>query len=367
MRSLSALDYYCIIKELQLLTNARLDKIYHPSKKELLLQFYVSSKGKEILKIVAGKALYLTTAKPTATEPDSFCIFLRKNLMNARLKKIEQLGFERIIKFSFAKEKELNLIIELFDKGNIILVDNKNKIINCLEQQKWKDREIKKDLVYSYPKKDYNFLELKIKDLKALLKKSDLDLVRTLATQLGLGGLYSEETCLLANVDKTRIANQLTEKDINAIFDSLLSLKNKAIDPRIVCKNNEILDIIPFDLKLHKDLKQEKFKTFNSALNGYFIKQEISPEEKARSRAIQKQLVIIEKQKERISQLEKEIDENQAKAELIYSKYSLIKEILEQINTARKKYSWQEIKEKLKGHKIITEINAKEKKITIEI
>ena len=55
------------------------------------------------------------------------------------------------------------------------------------------------------------------------------------------------------------------------------------------------------------------------------------------------------------------------KGELIYHKYNLIKEVLDEINKASKKYSWKEIKEKLKEHKIIKEVNEKERKIIIEL
>ena len=51
----------------------------------------------------------------------------------------------------------------------------------------------------------------------------------------------------------------------------------------------------------------------------------------------------------------------------MYNKYQLIEGVLSQINFARKKHSWKEIKDKLKGHKVVKEINEKEGKIVIEI
>jgi len=76
---------------------------------------------------------------------------------------------------------------------------------------------------------------------------------------------------------------------------------------------------------------------------------------------------IIAEQRQKIKGLEDAEKENKRKAEIIYEKYSLIKEVIEQIKQARKRYSWQEIKEKLKGHKLIKEINEKEKKIILEL
>jgi len=40
---------------------------------------------------------------------------------------------------------------------------------------------------------------------------------------------------------------------------------------------------------------------------------------------------------------------------------------MDELNKISLKHSWKEIKEKLKGHKVIKEINEKEKKIIIEV
>ena len=45
----------------------------------------------------------------------------------------------------------------------------------------------------------------------------------------------------------------------------------------------------------------------------------------------------------------------------------MIKEILDEIGKASKKYSWKEIKEKLKGHKTVKEINEKDRKVVVDI
>ncbi len=52
---------------------------------------------------------------------------------------------------------------------------------------------------------------------------------------------------------------------------------------------------------------------------------------------------------------------------MIYQNYNLIKEIIEEINKATKKYTWKEIKERLKGHKIVKEINPKDKTVVLEL
>lgn len=72
-------------------------------------------------------------------------------------------------------------------------------------------------------------------------------------------------------------------------------------------------------------------------------------------------------QRENIEKLEKEISENNEKADFIYSNYQEILSIISGLNEARKKYSWNEIKEKLKDNKKIKSINEKDSKVILDL
>ncbi len=47
-KNLAALELSYVVKELDVLIDAKLDKIYHPDKKTLLLQFHITGYGKKI-------------------------------------------------------------------------------------------------------------------------------------------------------------------------------------------------------------------------------------------------------------------------------------------------------------------------------
>ena len=68
-----------------------------------------------------------------------------------------------------------------------------------------------------------------------------------------------------------------------------------------------------------------------------------------------------------LNELKVKETENRKKGEIIYNNYQMIKDILDEINKASKKYSWKEIKEKLKGHKVVKDVDVKEKKVVIEV
>jgi len=359
-KELSSLDLYYLVKEFSILKNAKVNKVYH-YRNELLLDLHVPSKGKFLLKVVLPSLIFITKQKKEYLAPSGFCMFLRKDLVNARLRNIQQIESERILDLEFEKEKKYHLIIELFSKGNIILCRSDYKILGALTVQKWSNREIKKGNKYIYPERRYNLFKIKEKELKDLIENSKMDsVVKILAVDLGIGGVYAEELCLLARTDKKK--KKPDDKEIKKIFSELKKLRNKKLNPGIYDNN----DIVPFELEQFKELKFKKYKTFNEAIEEKYGKEEdiVSTRHDFK---IDKILRILEEQKDKIGELEKEAEENTRKGELVYEKYQLIDSITKELREIRKKHSWKEIKEKLKGHKLIKEINEKENKVAINI
>jgi len=368
-KQLSSLEIYHLVKEFKILMNGRIDKIFQVGKKEFYIQFHVSNIGKRLLKIT-DKLIYLTDKKPIMEEPPGFCMFLRKNLDNSRLREINQKEPERIIEFSLdAKEGTKKLVIELFGGGNLLVLDEGNVILSAAHYEKYRDRHILAKLEYIYPKMQYNIFDLKLKDLTELVKKTKKEnVVKCLAVDLGLGGIYSEEICLLSDINKNKEPQKLNGREITTILKSIESVINKKINPIIYYKNNEAVDVTPSELEFYKDLEKKKFKTFNEALDYYFSK-EVKIEKKPTKNDLEIEKIrrIIEEQTSTIGSLKKSGKKNTEKGESIYNNYKLIEEILAEINKASKKYSWKEIKDKLKGHKVIKDIDLKEKKVVVNV
>ena len=369
-KQISSLELSYIVKELQVLVNSRIDKIYHSSDKEFYLQFYIPSKGKKILKIIAGKFLYFAGAKEETQQPSGFCMFLRKHLTNARVKEIEQIKPERIVKFIFEKAGKKNiLIIEFITKGIMVLCDESYTILNALEFVDFSNRSIKPKVKYEHPRMEYNLFKIKKENLEELFKKTKKEsVVKALAVNLGLGGIYSEEICLLSKISKSKEPKKLAKKEIESILDSIKSITNKKLNPVIYYKNDEAADVVPFELQYYKDLEKKEYKNFNEALDYYYSK-EFKEEKKPtkHDKEIEKIKRIIQEQETTIEKFKKSEKQNREKGELIYNNFQLIEEILREINKAAKKYPWKEIKEKLKGHKLIKDIDIVEKRLVVDL
>jgi len=355
LNEISALEIMYIIKEIKPLEKGKIDKIYQPENDELILQIHASGEGKKLIKIVCGKYLCLTSSKSSSEQPKSFCMLLRKYLENAKIKEIKQIGFERIVQISIEnKEGIIDLFFEFFDKGNMILVKD-GVIIAPLQQQIWKERTIKPKEVYKYPKKDVDITVAGEKDIGRILENSKQEkIVKTLATEFGLGGVYAEEVCLIAGIDKNEKPN---EKVSGKITDALKEILNKKIEARVYYKDGIIKNITPFGLIQYEDLKKEEFSSFSEAID---IKIKESKQKKTSyDKEIQKFESIIQQQEQQIANMERNAQENAKKGEKIYENYQLIEEVIKQTKEAKKKHSLKELKEKIKGNKLIKSITEK--------
>ncbi len=374
---LSSLDLHFLLKEFDYLIGAKIEQIYQIGREELILQLHVPSKGKQIIRIILGKMIYLASSKGEMPEkPHGFCLHLRKKLKNSRLRSIHQLGFERVIEYIFeTKEGKFRFIIELFSKGNIILCNEEGKILSVLERQEWKGRSLKPGQQYVGPKKDYDFLELTKDQLDSMLNSSDREsLVKSLAIELSLGGTYAEEVCILAGVNKNLKPNQLSDKEVDSIFSAAQSIKDKEISPAILYKTDDktdVKDIVPFPLEFYKALQSVPQETFNTALDSVLtVKSEAKAIESAAvfaDKKLGKVAEMIRQQEQRIEGLERSEKDNQRKGEVIYENYPLIEQAIIAVKELKNTMSWKEISEHFKGHKIIKSVDTTTGELTLEL
>ena len=131
-----------VASELNLLTGARIDKIFQPNNNTVILGFYLD-KINYALNISTNPQNYRVNLTTKAwinpkTAPN-FCMVLRKHLLGLRIKNIITNSLERIITIEFEGFDDIDdiiskkLIIELMGKHcNIILLDDQNIIIDSL-------------------------------------------------------------------------------------------------------------------------------------------------------------------------------------------------------------------------------------------
>ena len=157
-----------VAKELDgALAGARVEKVYQPSKEEILLFCRV---GRETRKLIvssspaSARVCFTDTAGENPAAPPMFCMLLRKHLAGAQIEGVETVGFERAIKITFACRDELGfdcrryLIAEIMGKySNIIFAgddDGKMKILGVtkpVDMTTSRVRQLLPGMIYQSP------------------------------------------------------------------------------------------------------------------------------------------------------------------------------------------------------------------------
>ena len=365
MKSMSNVDIYTISDELNnLLSGARVDKSFQPTKDIVVMRFHVPGTGRIDLVMQCGSRIH-TSQYPleNPTNPPTFPMLLRKRIKGAHVESIKQHNFDRVVEIRVKKDKYYTIIVELFDKGNIILLDDENNIILPLKRTQLSSRDISSKKEYVFPEeRGINPINTNEEELKELFKNSDSDVVRTLAMN-GLGSLYAEEIIERANekveVDKNTPTAELSDEQTIEIYNALKelfdSLKNGLIKPQIAKKDSKE-DVIPLDLVKYEDFEKTYYSNFNEACDEFYSKKVNTNIKDIKEAAWNKKVNKFEKrlrlQQETLDNFTKTIEDSQHKGEVIYSNYPPIENIINVVNSARgKDYSFKEIGKILKKAK----------------
>lgn len=362
MKTMSNVDIYTITDELNdILENARVDKSFQPMNDTVVIRFHVPGTGRVDLVMQCGVRMH-TSQYPleNPTQPPTFPMLLRKRIKGANVVSVKQHAFDRVVEIKVKKDQHYTIIVELFDKGNIILLDEEDNIILPLKRKQWSNRDISSKKKYVFPEeRGINPVEVTFEELKEMFQKSDSDVVRTLARN-GLGSLYAEEIILRAeNIDKNQAANTLTDEEIEKLYSGIESiftdLKNDNFKPQIVkCEKKE--DVVPLNLNQYKDCEKQYFKSFNEACDEFYSKKINSSIKDVKESAWNKKVGKYEKrlklQEETVEDFENTIETCQQKGEVIYSNYGAVENIINVVNSARSNdYSFKEIAKTLKKAK----------------
>ncbi|XP_018801731.1 PREDICTED: nuclear export mediator factor NEMF homolog [Bactrocera latifrons] len=144
-------DIVCGVTELQNLVGQRVNQIYDIDNKTYLIRFQ-GGESKTVLLIESGIRFHTTAFEwPKNVAPSGFSMKLRKHLKNKRLEKLEQLGMDRIIDLQFGTgEAAYHVIVELYDRGNIILTDHELTILYILRPH-YEGEEVRFAVREKYP------------------------------------------------------------------------------------------------------------------------------------------------------------------------------------------------------------------------
>ena len=212
---------------------------------------------------------------------------------------------------------------------------------------------------YVFPTIKTNWKELTEKELGDIFRQSEKkNLAVSLAMEIGLGGLYAEEICKLAGIDKNLMPQAVDKKNIALIIKTIKVVQNSLVHPQGFIYEEEIT---PFPLAGLKE--KQRTKTYNEAVNTLNPFVVVSPYDQKIKEAER----IMAQQQEAIQKQEELIELNSKKGELIYERYQPLHKLLEIVKELKKIKEWAEIASELKKEKKIKSVDLKNKKVIIEL
>ncbi|MDD4353095.1 MAG: ribosome rescue protein RqcH [Candidatus Nanoarchaeia archaeon] len=351
----SCFDIKVIVNELSVLVNSRIEKFYNTSEGELLIKGYSAVKGKYTLRALRGECIHLSEFKrEVADTPSGFTMLMRKYMNNSMILEIFQPFFERIVIIKIKRgEEEFNVIIELFNKGNIIICDKTLKIIGCLKTIKLGDKILKNGDAYDFSKPVFLESFLDKLEFKRIIKSSNLEsIVKTIAIQLGVGGRYAEEVCFNAGIEYSKEPGMMENEEIEKLFKSFsstyMNVKHyKNIAPCVYLKDNEVINFSPFDFNSVMDSEKKVFESFNQACDFYYSNAQMGVNKDENRGVFDSRIIQLKKrltqQEEYLTELENESAKLLGIGKLIFENNVVINNILSKIKNAKNSRTWEEI------------------------
>ena len=277
----------------EVLIGAKIDKIYQPSREELILALrWNGGSGKVLFSSSASapRVHFTEAAIDNPKAPPMFCMLMRKHLTGAKLVSIEQFGLERLLHFSFSTYNELGdpvilkLAVEIMGRhSNIILIGDDGRIIDSIKRvtaDMSSVRQVMPGMTYVFPPQQNKLdtLDLDEEELsKRLTTGRDLPLSKALMEHLdGVSPIVCREISeqVTGNQDKTahELSKEERKKLIAAISDISENVKNGSVLPYMVLDENGVpVDFTFLNVRQYGSTMTVKpFDSFSKMLDTYY-------------------------------------------------------------------------------------------------
>lgn len=286
------------------LLGGRIDKIYQPQKDEIIIS--IRSIGSNFKLLLSANPshprIQLTSvSKDNPMTPPMFCMVLRKHVAGSKITNIYQPDFERVVVLEMDSLNEMGdmttkrLIIEIMGKhSNIILVDEKNKILDSIKHVTHETssvREVLPGKEYSVPPSQGKLNPEQLNEsefLQVFSEKSSLKLQNIIyQSYTGISPVIASEICHRAGLDASIHGEELDIDGRYILFKAFISVMDsvKTINfaPEIIyeSKSGRILDFSPVEMTQYSSFKKVPYPSISELMedfysqrdNAYHIKQ----------------------------------------------------------------------------------------------
>lgn len=335
---LTALDVLAVARELDArLKGAFVEKVHQLGPDDVLLKVNVKGQpGKSNLLLLGGQRAHVTAHEvEVPASPTPFAAGMRKRVSNAVIEAVEQVGFDRMLRFRLGKgPASFEILVELLPDGAVALLEG--GVIELVAKPKvFKGRRVTPKVAYVAPSPN---ADPRAMDAAALAKAAGGGAVsRALARGAGLGPGLADEVLLRAGVDAKREAGALTGAEWAAVQGALHDIVREASEeasPRALLSGETMTEFSPVPLSRWAGAPTRPFGSMSELFDAYFGPYRPAgraPKEGAPS-AEEAELARLERvlaqQREADTAAAADVARTQAAAEAIYSNFQAIEALL---------------------------------------
>ena len=279
------------------LEGARIDKVRQPEREQVLLS--IRNKGENMRLLInagagSGRVALTRQSFENPAEPPMFCMLLRKYLVGARIEKLTQPNWERLLIVDIISHNELGdsvclkLAIELMGRSsNLVLVGDDGRIIDCLRRMEYGgdvQRRMLPGMIYRLPpaQKKPLIFDCDRAQIESALNSSEdgkpLD-KRLLDSFSGLSPLVCRELVHRAFYDISCLPD--------ALEAFLESVRAGEFTPTLLTKDGKPAEYSFMQLKQYgSEYEQQSLNSFSELLDAYYSKRELSERRRRRAREL---------------------------------------------------------------------------------
>ncbi len=242
--SLDGAFLHLVKAELMPLIGSRVDKVYQPSREEIVIALRCRDGAKKLIlsaNSVSARVNLTEAAFDNPQQPPMFCMLMRKHLGGGRLTDIRPDGLERIIFFDIECLNEIGDIVtntlaaEIMGRHSNIILIRDGRVVDSIKRVTddiSSVRRVLPNIPYETPPRAerLNLLEVSPEDVWARLEGSSERLAKRLLTVLeGVSPVFTRECAYYAARDVDITCNEMMESMRDKVL-FFLSKAKKALD-----------------------------------------------------------------------------------------------------------------------------------------
>lgn len=276
------------------LTGGKIQKVAEPEKDELLIS--IKHGGETYLLLISANAslplMYLTDEKKKSPDTaPNFCMVLRKHMQSGTILKVEQIGMERVIRFSIEHSDEMRdlstkyLYVEIMGKhSNIIFTKDDGTIIDSIKHVNAmisSVREVLPGKEYFIPKQEgkENPLDFSASSFLSKISSVNDSIMKCIVDSfIGISPSLAIEMCFRAGIDADSNINSLSDsekKNLSYVFENIFGLiRDEEFSPSIYFdkEKDKNKDFSVIKLTHFSDYEEKTYDTVSEMLKEYYSK-----------------------------------------------------------------------------------------------